>query len=241
LKLLLLIVCLPLLSWSGEASAQANAKGQCNQIDQVAQTRCQLEKAFLTGNISLARTIFAKSTYADANDSEACGRHTYVQCILRENTFEALDLLFANGLDANLIHYKDVPIIVLLIESGPQQTEEYGRRVIETFVKHDVQLEAPMSMGMYGGAPDAGYIILSICKADFDKVPRARGALKALIDSNIMSPSSIRQKLYAIADGIRGHYGMESAVERCERVDNYAACMDDVKAGRWFHCNFPDN
>lgn len=129
MKLLVLLSILMGL-FVGDANAQ---NSQCNQIDQIAQTRCQLERAIMTNNLSLIKTIFEKSTLADVNDREACSKHTYAQCVAATGNLDVLEILFDHGLDPNLIYAPDYPILMLLLEGHGSISEEYGVRLIDLF------------------------------------------------------------------------------------------------------------
>jgi hypothetical protein len=230
----MILFCIAFISLLSPAPAQ-QPQPQCKQVDQLEQTRCQLERAILTNNLSLAETIFQKSTYADPNDGEACDKHTYVQCVARTGNLDALDILFKHGLNPNLPYHQNVGIFVLLLHSSPvYSSEENGARLMRTFSEKGLDLDAQMT---FQANKSIKYLILSHCinnlqyrgyDAAIEEMISSESVLNTA-DSNIKSTLNY---LDEIIGSIRGTVRMEGAVAHCEAVRAYAAC------GGW-GCKFP--
>jgi hypothetical protein len=210
------------------APTTAMAQTACSSPDQLVQTRCQLERAIISDNLTLVETVFDKSAYADANDPEACGKHTYVQCVAAKGNLDALDILFKHGLNPNLRYYQDVSAFVVLLD-GTNASEEYGARLMTTFLDHGVNLSVEMTHLRDG--KNLKYFILSKCKQPWNIYPRYRGAIKTLISVESAkngSPSAMSETLGDLDEIIADSRG--NAV--CQAVRTYAAC------GR-ASCEFP--
>jgi hypothetical protein len=78
------------------AWAQAPVRA-CGQIDQIQQTRCQIENAFASRNLDLLNRLFATSVYADVNDTTACGGSGYMTCAFKTRNSEFVSALFRAG------------------------------------------------------------------------------------------------------------------------------------------------
>jgi hypothetical protein len=165
------------------AWAQAPVRA-CGQIDQIQQTRCQIENAFASRNLHLLNRLFATSVYADVNDTTACGGSGYMTCAFKTRNSEFVSALFRASYSPQPLIKNNYAQLTYAFVSGLQirageNDEAFAFEVFKLFLENGASLYDPA----YASEPKktALYNIVSQCAAPHKLFPVYSRKIKYLM------------------------------------------------------------
>jgi hypothetical protein len=121
-----------------------NAQAQnCNIVEPVAQTRCEITAAIQAQNIALVQKIFTTpptSVWANINDQLACGGSGYMSCVVATKNLQMAQLLFTLGYNPNLRAVKGAPPLSYILADILGGDANFGLQLFDLYMNRSLDL-----------------------------------------------------------------------------------------------------
>jgi hypothetical protein len=199
-------------SLSEETHAQARI---CNQTDQVAQARRQIEGAIAQNNTSLIRRILTVSPYADVNDRSACGNKGYMGCAMA-GKLDVIKLLFSLGYDSNWRVNPQLDYFFVNAFSIPKDKDDFVVAAYGVFLENGAHLDAEITASAVQYNLFNPYTVLQhvmwLC-AGIPTSPSSRGnrLIKTTIEKQPIFRDDAIEALVAIHEALIKNRGPDAA------------------------------